>query len=210
MVLCWIKFDNFQNKYVWVSDPSKHPYFSNCACAWHWAPECSCWGWVTATVTPLATILLFHFSLSFSQSLKVTITIPLPQLPYVIPVWWSFTPFLGLLLCLFSTWWFPGVEEHFHPLLMGFSDVSHPPPCSSTAFVLCTRRCYQFNIFLSYLCSISLFLLPFQLAFDVKECVILCLKYSQGLVSLLSYSFTRSWWAIHQLLWTLIFPCVKF
>lgn len=112
MVLCWTEFDNFQNKYVWVSDPAKYPSFSICACAWHSVlPQSPC----------LPPSCCSHFSLSFSQSLKVTLTTPSPQLPCVIPVWWSFTPFLGLLLCLFSTWWFPGVEEYFHPLLMLFS-----------------------------------------------------------------------------------------
>lgn len=66
--LCWIEFDNFQNKYIWVSDPAKHPCFSICARAWHWVPECSCWGWGTAMITPLATILLFPFqSLIFTM-----------------------------------------------------------------------------------------------------------------------------------------------
>lgn len=117
-VFCWIEFDNFQNKYVILQNIHiflpVHVLDTELLSApaeagvlpWspHFPPACCS-----------------HFSLSFSQSLKVTVAIPLPQLPCVAPVWWPFTPFLWLLLCLFSTWWFQRVEEHFHPLLMWFS-----------------------------------------------------------------------------------------
>lgn len=65
--------------------------------------------------------------------------------------------------------------------------------CLKCLFVFCTRGSYWFHLFLSHLCSIPLFLFPFLLTLDARERVILCLRYSQGPVSLLCHAFPRGW-----------------
>lgn len=157
----------FWNKYVWIRVWFCKTYiFLNLCTCLTLSPEWLCWVQVTTMISPLATILLFPFQPLIST--KPEGDHNHPQLLYVILVWWLFTPFSHLLLCLFSTCQFQRVGEHFHPLLMWFSAPQHPPPCSSIVFAFCTRGCYWFHLLLFRLCSISLFLFLFQLALDVK------------------------------------------